>query len=189
MIEELGSVRLRFERDRLSGEVKEADELLSVLHRESKKLSSAALTAEEILRATESELAPARQAVASLVQDEVSAIDMALGQASERERQIGRIAAALEVGADLTERISKLEMEIEPIRERVDAMARATDFAAAVTLLEDGMNAYLNEINRLRPDVWRHSPVTIDISRSSFTMRVGARRWNVVLGEPTRCTF
>ena len=182
VIEELGSVRLRFERDRLSGELKEADELLSVLQRESKKLSSEALAAEEVLRATESELVPARQAVAALVQDEVSAIDMALGQASERERQIGRIAAALEVGADLTKRISKLEKEIEPIQERVDTMARGTDFDASVALLEDGMNAYLNEINLLRPNVWRHSPVTIDLSRSSFTMRVGARRWNVVLG-------
>ena len=44
------------------------------------------------------------------------------------------------------------------------------------------MNAYLTAINQLRPGAWRHSPVTIDASRSGFTIRVGARRWHAVLG-------
>ena len=61
-------------------------------------------------------------------------------------------------------------------------MVRATHFDAAATLLEDGINAYLNEINHLRPDAWRHSAVTIDVTRSSFTFRVGARRWQAALG-------
>lgn len=44
------------------------------------------------------------------------------------------------------------------------------------------MNAYLAAINVLRPGVWRHSPVKVDLSRSGFTLRVGSRRWHAVLG-------
>lgn len=44
------------------------------------------------------------------------------------------------------------------------------------------MNAYLSAINTLRPGVWRHSAVAIEVSRSSFTLRVGARRWHAALG-------
>ena len=182
VIEELGSVRLRFERDRLSADLKEADQLRNFLQQEYKNLRSDVSTAEEIVRTIEGELVPAREAVASLVQEDVSAIDVALGQASERERQIGRVLAALDVGTNLTAKILELEKQIEPLQARIDEMARSIDFSASASLLEDGMNEYLNAINQLRPEVWRHSPVNIDLSRSSFTMRVGARRWQAALG-------
>jgi hypothetical protein len=182
LVEELGAVRLRFEQDRLSGELKEADELLEVLQRDGKRLAADATKAEEDLRTLDNELAPARQAVAAMAQDEVSAIDMALGAASERQRQIGRISVALEFGDDLTAKIATLEKQIEPLQQRVNEATRATDFHAAAARLEDGMNAYLSAINILRPGVWQHSAVAIDVSRSSFTMRVGTRRWHAALG-------
>ena len=164
-----GVVRLRFERERLTGELKEADELLAVLQREAKRLADEIALTEEQLRMLENELVPARQAVAALVQQEVSAIDMELGELNERQRQLGRVAAALELGQQLTNRIAAIESEIEPLQAHVDEAVRGTDFDAAATQLEDGMNAYLNAINNLRPGVWRHSPVAVDLSRSSFT--------------------
>lgn len=182
VIEELGSVRLRFEQNRLHGELKEADELLNVLGRESVKLGAEATAAEEVLRTIENELAPAREAVAALIQEEVSAIDMALGQASERERQLARIEAALDVGTDLTKQIATLERQIAPLQEQVNESARGTDFDAAALLLEDGMNDYLNALNRLRPDTWRHKPVSLDLFRSDFSLRVGGRKWHATLG-------
>lgn len=181
-IEELGSVRLRFEQDRLSGELKEADELLSVLRREHRRLSEEIFASEEALRTVEQELAPARKAVAALVQEEISSIDVALGQMSERDRQIRRIAAALDVGVDLTKQIDELEKQIEPVQRRVDELLQGVDFDASASLLEDGMNEYLNAINLHRPGVWRHSAVDVDLSRSGFTIRVGRRRWQVALG-------
>src|SRR5262249_19688146 len=82
----------------------------------------------------------------------------------------------------LTQEIQELEAQIEPLQEHVDKMLRATDFDAAASLLEDGMNEYLNSVNLQRPDVWRHSPINLDVSRSGFTFRVGRRRWNSALG-------
>ena len=130
----------------------------------------------------ENELAPARQAVGALAQEEVSAIDVALGEANERQRQISRVGAALLLEEKLTEDIKATEAKIVPLRERVDEAARATDFDAATSLLEDGMNAYLSAINLLNPGVWRHSRVTIEASRSGVALRIGKRRWNSVLG-------
>jgi hypothetical protein len=130
----------------------------------------------------ENELAPARNAVSALVQDDVSTIDMALGELSERQRQIGRLKKALELGRQLTERIAAIEKEIEPIQSRVDEALRATDFGEAEIRLADGMNEYLSAINILRPGAWPHSPVAVDIGRWGFKIQVGSRRWDKVLG-------
>jgi predicted nucleic acid-binding Zn-ribbon protein len=181
-IEELGAVRLRYERDRLAAELKEADELLEVVSKEASNLTATIMDTEEALGLIERELAPARQAVSAFVQEEVSALDVALGQASERERQLGRIGGALDLESALTAEIKTLEGEIAPLQERVSEMLRATDFDAAASKLEDGMNSYLNALNVLRPNVWRHSAVTVDLTRSSFTIRVGKRRWHAALG-------
>lgn len=182
LVEGLGAVRLRFERDRLTGELKEADELVIVLQRDTQRLAAGITAAEERLRMLENDLAPARQAVAALIQEDVSAIDMALGELNERQRQLSRISTALGVGQDLTNRIASIEREIEPLQAQIDEAARAMDVNAAAARLEDGMNAYLAAINVLRPKVWRHSPVAVDISRWSFTIRVGSRRWHSALG-------
>jgi hypothetical protein len=182
VIEGLGVVRLRFERDRLAGEQKEAEELASMLEREVAKHVAAIAVDEATLMEIENELTPARQAVAAVAQAEISEIDMALGKASERQRQLERVNAALELETDLTDRILSLEREIAPVQNRVDDAIRSIDFGAAAGHLEDGMNAYLEALNHLRPQVWRHSAVRVDISRREVTMRVGSRRWSTVLG-------
>src|SRR5690606_6414 len=102
------------------------------------------------------ELRPARQSVSALVQQEVSAIDMALGEAHERQRHLGRVKSAMAAGEDLTRQIAALEKQIEPLAARFDETTRALDFDASSAVLADGMNAYLNEINNLRENVWRH---------------------------------
>lgn len=182
MIEGLGAVRLRFERDRLTGELKEADELAVMLERDIARHTAEITTDEAELGQIENELTPAREVVAAVAQGEVSEIDMALGKASERQRQLGRVNAALELEAELTARVENLGRQIAPVQDRVDEAIRSVDFGAAAGRLEDGMNAYLEALNRLRPEVWRHSAVRIDISRRDVTMRVGSRRWSAALG-------
>lgn len=182
IIKELGAVRLRYELDRLSGEFKEAEQLREALLQERSKLQHEISNAEEELKRFENELIPARQAVSALIQEEVSALDVALGQLSERQRQLTRITGAFEIGTELSKRIEELEKKIAPLQAGVDEMARATDFEQTAALLEDGMNEYLSAINVLRPDIWRHSAVRLDLSKSGFTIKVGARRWHAALG-------
>ena len=182
MLEELGSARLQFEQNRLNGELKETEELKGVLEREIAELTSEIKLREEELTTIEDELAPARSNVGALVQTEVSEIDMALGKAGERLRQIDRVLAALDLGKKLTEKISKLENDVGPLQDRVEAMAESIDFRVAASALEDGMNNYLNEINRIRPGSWKHSSVAITLSRAKLDIRIGQRRWQQALG-------
>jgi chromosome segregation ATPase len=91
-------------------------ELSGVLERESLSLGRQIQHAEEELAKLEDELIPARSKVAGLAQAEVSEVDMALGQAGERHRQIERVIDALDLGRSLTEKIQVLQKEIEPLQ-------------------------------------------------------------------------
>ena len=180
--DELGSVRIQFEQDRLTAELKEVNELASILEREVKELIRHLANARDDLGKIQNELRPAREAVSALVQDEVSTIDRALGEASERQAQLSRVTRALAVEDNMQDEILRLEKAIKPIEERLGEAKRAIDFDARVTLLEDGINSYLNAINEIRPGVWRHELVSIDLSPSGFNVRVGRRKWSAVLG-------
>jgi len=188
-IDQLGAVRIRFERDRLNGELKEAEELLAILKRDAKQLTDEIRNTEEQLRIMDNQLAPSRQAVSALTQENISAIDMELGELNEKQRQIGRISSALGMEQDLTDRIVAIEREIEPLQASVDEGVRATDFGAISAQLEDGMNTYLAALNVIRPGIWRHSNISIDISRYSFVIRVGSKRWSSALGGTDRLYF
>jgi hypothetical protein len=182
MMDELGAARLGFEQERLDGEIKEADELLKLLGREAENLVAEHAVAEQRLRMIENELAPARQAVSALVLEELSTIDMAMGELSERQRQVTRLKGALELGSKLTVQIEELERRIAPLQDRMNEAVRAADFGKAEEQLGDGMNEYLSAIHHLKPQYWRHSSVNANFSRSSFSLKVGAKRWNAGLG-------
>lgn len=180
--QQLGSVRIQFEQGRLTAELNEVGDLISILEREVKELTNNLARACDELGKVENELRPAREAVAALVQDEVSAIDRALGEASERQAQLSRVTRALAIENMMQDELQRIEEQIAPIDERLGEAKRAIDFDERAELLEDGMNGYLNAINKLRPDVWRHDPVSINLSASGFAFRVGRRKWSAVLG-------
>ena len=55
-------------------------------------------------------------AVSALAQDAVSAIDVALGELSERQRQIGRLKRALQLGRGLTDEVTGIEQKSSQFR-------------------------------------------------------------------------
>lgn len=177
-----GQARLHFEKDRLTGELKEAQELTGALDKDVAKMRRSIAAAEERLRLIENRLAPARAVVSAFVQNEISAIDMTLGQLNERQRQLGRLHGALAIGTELTSQIRTLEKEIEPLQISVDEAVDAVDFRIAETMLAAGINDYLKAIERLRPGSWRHNPVSVELSRYNMNIRVGSKRWQAALG-------
>ncbi|WP_440779141.1 hypothetical protein [Pseudomonas syringae] len=182
MVEGMGAARLQFENDRLTGEMHEAESLLDVLEREAIRLARRHETLNEQLKAAETELAPARQAVSALVNEDLRAIDMSMGELNERQRQVQRLKGALELGEQLTAQIQEMETTIEPLQDQVDAKVRTTDFSHGEEMLAAGMSTYLNSLNTLKPKVWRHSAPDVNLSRSSFSIKVGTRRWSSALG-------
>lgn len=182
VIEGMGAARLRFESDRLAGELAEADELVAVISQEARKLDADAAEAERQLIEIDQELRPARSAIAALADDRIGAIDTSRGQLDERTRQLVRVSDALDVGAALTREIVRLEKLIKPLETSVAASAQAIDFDAAAAHLEDGMNAYLEALNHLQPNTWRHNRVRVELSARTFRILVGRRLWSKALG-------
>ncbi len=178
----LGAVRLRFEKERIEGERREAVELSAAIALDLEATDREIASRNGRIREIENMLIPARAAVGALAQSAISDIDVALGQASERERQLDRVAAALQLETNLTEQIAALEKRIVPLQESVDRSGQTVDFDAASSALEDGMNAYLDALNRLQPKTWRHNPVRVDLTRRSASFRVGSKRWSSALG-------
>lgn len=182
MVEGLGAARLQFENNRLTGELEEAEALLVVLEREAARLALGQVAFDEQLRMAENELAPAREAISALVSEDLSAIDMALGELNERQRQVKRLTGALQLGEQLNGQIQAMENDIAPLQGQVDDIMRATDFGHGEELLASGMASYLDALNRLKPNVWRHSAVDVNLSRTAFSIKVGPRRWSSALG-------
>jgi hypothetical protein len=182
LIEELGAVRLRFEQTRLKGELEELHELLQAVQGEQKRIEEEISLSSQKLQSIDNELAPLREAVSSLIQSDVSFIDMALGSLNERQLQLKRLASAVDTEQLFTDRIKGIEKQIEPLSLQVKDLTRSIDFEDAASQLEDGMNAYVNAINALKPGIWRHSAITFDISKNGFSIRVGNKRWRAVLG-------
>ena len=79
---------------------------------------------------------------------------------------------------------------MRPLEEKVADMIRATDFDEAEKLLADGMNAYLTAINRLKPGIWPHNVVSVNITSNSFEkFKVGSRKWQAALGGTNTLYF
>ena len=148
---ELGDARLLFEQERVQGEVKEATDLVDLLNRDLTNQRKEWTRRKEALRQIENELAPARAAVAALIQENVSGIDVELGRLSERQRQITRLKAALKSGEDLQGQVDAIQAKIVPLQEIVDTTLRSVDFQAPADWLAEGMNAYLSRIGQLKP--------------------------------------
>jgi len=182
VVEGLGKVRLRFERDRLKGELDEVESLVGLLTKDVSRFSAQIFRNEEELRSVERELEPSRHAISAVSQEEISAIDVKLGEAIERERQLGRVGAAVDFGKGLDAKIEALEKKIAPLKKSVDSLSNSLDYDAAADMLENGMNDYLNSLNLYRPGSWRHSGISVDLTKSGFNFKVGRRRWQSALG-------
>lgn len=179
---ELGDARLLFEQERLQGEVREASDLVDLLNRDLENQRKEWTRRKEALRQIENELAPARAAVAALIQENISGIDVELGKLSERQRQIARLKAALKSGEELQAQVDAINAKIAPLQEIVDTTLRSIDFEGPAECLAEGMNAYLNRIDQLKPGAWGHSPVNVTLNNRTFDFRVGKRRWSDALG-------
>lgn len=178
----LGSARVQFEVTRLSAEALEANELISSIELDLAKTRDELRTTKERIARVSAELAPARAAVSALAQSQVSAIDRQLGELTERERQLSRIASAVDLSENLDQQIEALLKAIAPLEGRVDRALETLDFDQAAQLLADGMNEYLNAINQYGDGVWSHSQVRVTLTDTRFAVKVGTRPWATALG-------
>lgn len=105
-----------------------------------------------------------------------------MGELTERRRQLDRVISAYELGKAIISKVKVLDAEILPLGDKVERANAAIDFDAAAQRLEGGMNEYLSALNRLRPGTWKHSPVHVHLTKTSFSIHVGNKRWQGALG-------
>lgn len=180
--EALAKQRVDYERVRLKAELEEGAELVSAAEHKVSGLSKSVSELEAKIEQSNRALAPARQQLSALIQETVSRLDTKLGSISERLSQVRRLSEIYSNKKKLDEKIVELEDQLAPIIERNRELASGLDYSGRAAWLEDGMNDYLAALNKEEPKTWRHNAVSLYLSQSTATFRVGERRWNVSLG-------
>ena len=183
--DELNDRRISFEKVRLKAESDEAKTLVLTAESLYEECSEKVLRLKGKVSEIDRELKPAREKVSALIQENVSIIDVKIGSINERLKQIRRLAKIFARQKALDEEVDELNRKLEPIVDRNRDLASGLAYEERASILENGMNEYLTELNKLRPSTWKHSAVEIYLSQSTAAFRVGRRRWDVSLGGTT----
>lgn len=187
---EHGLRRVELEMDRLKEEVQELKPLLESLETQKRNLAVQSREAKDQLKRVDQELRPIRIAVSAIANNAISQIDMALGEAHARRRQIDRINSAFELGEDLARQIEEKEKLKESLEEIVKNQKSSIDYDETAESLEAGINEYLSKIQKIRPDVWEHKgKVSVRLSSSSLQFKIGKQRWSKALGATDQLYF
>ncbi len=177
-----GTKRIAFELEHLEAERQEADELLSTLHEDitSHVTLEKGVTAEQ--RKTEFLLRPIRQAAAAILPPEIALLDMRSGQLQERLEQLERISQTFSKREKLTEQIEEIEKAVAALEGKVAQQNQEAHLERAADWLADGMNDYLNAINRRQPRAWPQDKVEVRLRERQFHISVGGGKWTAKLG-------
>ena len=138
--------------------------------------------ADEKLLDLQSDIDRSRQPASVVFSEEVSQIDVEIGRLEERRKQCLRIADAFRERENITKRILDLEQEISDLDDAVNKRSVTVDFTSASDALADGMNDYLNLLNRFRANAWSQREVTVSLRERQFRFSVGGESWATRLG-------
>ena len=174
--------RLEFEREQIRSEVEETSELLSQIAAEinrlvqdGSRLSAEATRIQQALR-------PVRRAVAAILPPELTLIDMNVGRIQEQIRQLERLRTSLNKREAIAAKIQELQALTAKLEAAVTAKTADLDFSTLGDWISDSMNDYLNQITRLNPNSWTAQPVSVQLTDSSFQIKVGGGNWKRKLG-------
>ena len=174
--------RLEFEREQIRTEVEETSELLSQIAVEINRLAQdgSRLLGESIR--IQQALRPVRRAVAAILPPELTLIDMNVGSIQEQIRQLERLRASLNKREALAAQIQELQAQTAQLEVAVTGKTAHLDFSTLGDWISDGMNEYLNQITKLNPNSWTAQPVSVQLTDSSFQIKVGGGNWKRKLG-------
>jgi hypothetical protein len=177
-----GDQRIQFELEQLKAEQSESDELLNTLRKdiESHALLERSLNGQE--RKTEAVLRPIRRKAAAILPPELAALDIRAGQLDERLAQLRRIEGTFAKREQLTSEIRKIETTVGQLEGKVDEQIRSVNFEEAAEWLEDGINDYLNALDRRQPETWPHDKINVSLRDRQFHITVGRSKWTAKLG-------
>ncbi|HMJ70911.1 MAG TPA: hypothetical protein VK508_18550 [Cyclobacteriaceae bacterium] len=169
--------RIEFEINQLSSERKELSEILVRYNQDLLKLDSQKALLNEQLALIERQLRPLRQELAPLMDERVGFIDTERGRVTEKVENYKRLLQNFEVRTNLISEIDRLTGEINVFETEAEALTHNVDYERLGSILEDGMNEYLNGLIRQNISVWPHGRIHVRLTEKTFAIRVGDRSW------------
>jgi hypothetical protein len=173
---EAAARRLKFERDQITAERAEADELLAVARQELRQKTTAVSEAERRLHEIEQALRPFQASASAMVPEELALIDQRIGELNARRQTIEAFHGPLEMSEKLSAEITDLQAEIGELESRVAKNETKLDFDQAGERLSDGFNKYLDTIRTRDPSTWTATgDVTALVSERRTQLSIGGR--------------
>lgn len=179
---ERGLQRVQFEELQISGELQEVDELIATLRGENEASRHMLARVESELGDIELKMIPFRTIAATIVSPEIRSLDSDAGRIEEQVHLLGRLISLLDMRDELIGRIDDLSSEIVELDTLRSSKIAEARFQERAQTLSDGMNSYLNTINRGRIERWTGQAINVRLSRTSFQINVGEDSYNARLG-------
>lgn len=187
---EAAARRLKFERDQITAERAEADELLEIARQELRQKASAVNDADRRLREIEQILRPFQASASAVVPEELALIDQRIGELNARRQTIEAFHSPLEMSEKLSEEITQLQSEIKELESRIAKSENKVDFEEAGDRLGQGFNTYLNTIRTRDPSTWTTTgEVTVSVSERRTQLYIGGRPAKAKLGATLTIYF
>lgn len=164
--------RLDFELDQLQEELNELAELYKTTE---ESIGASQFEIEQIvgeIAKMDADLRPAVRLATTNMPPDLAVIDLQIGRLNEQMSQLARVSQTLDEQTELSKQITKLEGEIEKLRDRLKAAHAEVDFNFLSRVLEDGMNTYLNVLNKNRPGFWAKGQLEVELRARSFDVMI-----------------
>lgn len=158
------------------------DELLSSLTTEIDGQQKRLDALREEIGHTQQLLRPVRVAAAAILPPELGIADMSMGRLQEKRNQLARIKSSLGRREALAKQIKEIQAEIEALSGTVTEQTSGVDYQLLADRLSDGMNTYLNKLNKAHKNAWVVGDVAFQLGDRSFKIRVGKADWQTKLG-------
>jgi hypothetical protein len=178
--------RIEFEIQQLGDEIREIDSLIERVHSGAVLAGRLANDAADEVSRIETELAGLRRPISWIVPPEIGEIDQEIGRLTERLRQLRRLEGTLELRERFSAEIDQLGNEIALLEEAIAKKEAEPDFQAIGDLFADGINDYLNNLNRAGRSRWGRRRVTVDVGANEVLFLVDGKRWTNALGANLR---
>lgn len=184
-----GIDRIDTEIQRLKDEKQEVIEVIRRLSIERDQLARITRTVNEEIQKIDIQLAPLRQATASIMPPEIGVIDMEKGRLHERIRQLERINIALSYQNQLSTEIDDLTALIGTLEAEIKAESSKIRFAYSSDLLATGMNTYVSSLKASGKSLWKHDRILVSLKEKGFNFAIEEDDWKTKLGGTSYLYF
>ena len=168
--------------EQLKEEVRESEQLRRDLECHVAELRRRLRIIGDRLTEVEADIERASQPASTALSERFSQMDVEIGRLEERRKQCRRIEDALKRREMISQQIREIQQSIEALDDRVEAKNAGVDLASASDALVDGMNDYLNHLNRFRANAWTQKEIALSLRERKFRFTVGGEPWSGQLG-------